>query len=217
MSRPHWSALVPVLLTFALPAAGQETSINPKRGGVRSLMPRAREIALARSAAPKAVSTEATVLVLTDTGFAVAESGGNGVTCIVDRSWPTSLEPHCYDKEGSETILKIRLREAALRQRGKSEEAIARDIADGLADGRFRPPSRPAMTYMMSKGQVLIGDDGQAAGNWRPHIMIYYPWLTTADVGGASIASGIVVDPGRPTSNIMVVVSDFVDPAAASP
>ena len=60
---------------------------------------RAKEIALARSAAPAEVSRDATVYVLTDTGYAVAVPGSNGNACLVDRSWPDSLEPQCFDPD----------------------------------------------------------------------------------------------------------------------
>src|SRR5262249_39985295 len=48
---------------------------------------RAAEVALARTAAPRAVSDSATVLVLTRTGFVEAAHGSNGFTCLVVRSF----------------------------------------------------------------------------------------------------------------------------------
>ena len=68
----------------------------------------------------------------------------------------------------------------------------------------------------MSSGQILYDDEGKNVGKWQPHIMIFYPHLTAADLGlGAtpSTDAAVVVDPGKPLSNIMVVVKDFVDPA----
>jgi hypothetical protein len=46
----------------------------------------ATEIALARTAAPSAISENATVLVLTPKGYTEAAHGTNGFTCIVMRS-----------------------------------------------------------------------------------------------------------------------------------
>jgi hypothetical protein len=179
------------------------------------LIDEAREIALARSAAPDAVSAEATVLVLRRGGYAVAVEGTNGVTCYVSRSRPESLEPHCFDQEGSETILAMQLRRAELREQAKSREDIEQTLARELADGTFRLPSRPAMSYMMSGGQVLYNEEGQHVGKWRPHLMIYVPFITSEQLGlyGApSTEAAIVVDSGKPTANIMVVVESFVEP-----
>ena len=194
--------------------AAQSTTAG--RTGPRIMLPRDREIALARSAAPPEVTRDATVMVFTDRGFEVADSGGNGVTCVVNRSQPESLEPHCFDAEGSATVLPIELRRTELLRDGKSLAEIDREIGDGLLSGKYRLPRRPAVSYMMSSGQVLFDDDGRRAGRWQPHIMIFYPNLTPADLGlgGApSPRAAIVVDPGQPLSNIMVVVKDFVDPA----
>jgi len=184
-----------------------------------SLMPRDREIALARSAAPSAVSAEARVLILRRGGYVVADSGRNGVTCYVGRSWSQAIEPHCYDEEGSRTILPMALRRAELKEQGRSHEEIEADLAAGLQSGRFQLPTRPAMSYMMSSAQSLISDDGTPVGQWKPHLMVYYPYLTAAALGLGEVPSldaAVVVDPGRPTANILIVVADFVDPVFES-
>jgi hypothetical protein len=213
MSAPCWPAFV-LTLAVALPLAAQSAAAG--RTGPRIMLPRDREITLARSAAPPEVSREATVLVLTERGFEVADSGTNGVTCVVNRSQPQSLEPHCFDAEGSASVLPIELRRTELFREGKSLAEIDREIGQGLLVGRYRLPRRPAMSYMMSSGQVLYDDDGTRVGKWQPHLMIFYPDLTPADLGlggEPSPRAAVVVDPGRPLSNIMVVVKDFVDPA----
>src|ERR1700722_18789829 len=45
------------------------------------------EIALARSAAPPALSRDATILVLGQHGYETAVKGSNGFVCEVERSW----------------------------------------------------------------------------------------------------------------------------------
>ena len=102
-----------------------------------------------------------------------------------------------------------------MRHAGASQEEIDRATADGISSGRFRLPTRPAMTYMMSSSQVLYNDEGNLVGNWRPHLMIFYPYLTPDELGlfgSPSTDAAIVVDPGTPLSNIMIVVEEFVDP-----
>jgi hypothetical protein len=198
-------------------AAGQ--SVDAHRAVERIVLPRAQEISMARSAAPAEVSGGATVLVYEKgKGHVVAEEGTNGVSCYVSRSQPMSLEPHCFDAEGSRTILRIDLREAELRERGMAEEEIEREIARGIASGELPLPERPAMSYMLSSAQVLYNDDGERVGAWKPHIMIYWPYLESADLGLAespSLTAGMVVDPGTPRANLLVVVPEFVDPAPA--
>jgi hypothetical protein len=212
---PIRSCAVVVLLALgAAPLLAQAATAG--RAGPRIMLPRDREIALARSAAPADVSRDATVMVLTERGFEIVEKGTNGVTCVVNRSQPQSLEPHCFDAEGSATVLPIELRRTELLREGKSSAEIDREIGEGLLSGKYRLPRRPAMSYMMSSGQVLFNDEGKRVGRWRPHLMIFYPNLTSGDLGLGGTPSpeaAVVVDPGMPLSNIMVVVKDFVEPA----
>jgi hypothetical protein len=210
-----WSRRIAALLLLSLlvgfEARGQGEGTG--RAGKRALLERVHEIALARSAAPKDVSGAADIYVLTDSGYALAVRGSNGNACLVNRSWPESIEPHCFDAEAVATIMQTYLRRGALLQAGKSQDDINRDIEEGLRSGRYRTPARPAMTYMMSAAQILYNDQGQRVGPWQPHLMIYYPNLTSAQLGlGAApnIDAAIVVDPGKPWSNIMIVVKKAV-------
>jgi hypothetical protein len=196
---------------LAAPAHAQ--TIEGGKGGPRSTIDRTLEIELALSAAPPAVSDSAAVFVWTDGDFEQARAGSNGVTCYVARSWPDSLEPHCFDEEGSRTILPVHMRQMEMWHEGRDAAEIDAEIAEGLRSGRFRLPTRPAMSYMMSAGQRLVSDDGRAVGAWEPHLMIYYPWLTPDDLGLGpipSLGTAIVVDPGTPFSNIMIVLGEHV-------
>jgi hypothetical protein len=207
------SSIVRLLLAALLPVTGLVAQTAPTRSGTRPLLPRATEILLARSAAPASVSAQASVMVFTDTGFVLAQTGSNGVTCIVNRSWPASLEPHCYDEEGSRTILPIEMRRTLLYHQGRSEAEVDADVGHALAIGTLRLPQRPAVTYMMSAGQQLVGDDGKPAGNWRPHVMVYYPYLTNRAAGFAAtpdMAVGMVADEGGPLTSLMFVMPQFV-------
>jgi hypothetical protein len=206
-----------VLILMATVGGGQvmAQSVAAGRTGPRTLLPREREIALARTAAPAAVSRDATVMVLTERGFEVAVKGTSGVTCVVNRSHPLSLEPHCFDAEASATVLPMELRRTELLREGKSNEEIDREIAAGLLSGKYRLPRRPAMSYMMSSEQVLYNDEGQKVGKWEPHLMIFYPHLTYADLGlggTPSTQAALVVDEGKAVSNIMILVKEFAGP-----
>lgn len=104
--------MVAAMLTVADTRAAQ--SVESGRAGPREVLARAVETDLARSAAPPSVSADATILLWNGAGFDVAYQGSNGVTCYVARSWPESLEPHCFDEQGAFTILPIHLRQMEL-------------------------------------------------------------------------------------------------------
>jgi hypothetical protein len=207
-----------VLLPFALilPFALSAQTAGAGRPGPRPLLPAAEEIGLARSAAPASISRAARVWLLTDQGWVVGDSGSSNVSCLVNRSWPASLEPECFDAEAAATVMPMEMRRTELLHRGTPTDEVEREIARGLMDGRYRLPARMAVVYMMSARQQLIGDDGKPAGAWRPHLMIHFPFLTNEQVGhhgDAGLEAGMVVDPGKPTANLMVVVPAFAKPA----
>lgn len=204
-------AMAVTAVTAGAPAGVAAQGAEGGRAGPRSVLPRAEEIALARSAAPPEVSAGATVLVWGGSAWETAVEGANGATCYVGRSWPESIEPHCFDAEGSRTILPMHLRRTELLHAGRTPAEIEAVLAEGLRTGVFTLPTRPATSYMMSGGQQLISDDGRPVGRWRPHLMIYYPGLTVDDVGGAN-GTVVVVDPGTPRSNLMIPVEAFVEP-----
>lgn len=199
-----------IALVFILAGTlGAQESLHPGRTGARKTLPQPEEIALARSAAPPSVSDSASVYVFADSTYILAAQGSNGAACYVSRSWPASLEPHCFDREGATTIMLIHMREVELLHRGLSPEQAAREVGGAIMLGKLRLPSRPAMSYMMSAEQALISDTGQPAGRWRPHVMIYYPFLA-ASPPTPDVRAGVITGAGTPTSSIMIVVPEFL-------
>jgi hypothetical protein len=197
---------------FSATGLAQE-SMDARRAGKRELLPRSQEIALARSAAPANIGDSATVYVFTESGFVVAERGTNGAACYVSRSWPTSIEPHCFDAEGAASIMRIHMREVELLHRGLTPDAAQREMAPDILSGKLRLPTKPAMSWMFSAEQKLIGDTGEPAGRWRPHVMIYYPYLAPmpgGDGGAPTFLGGMVSGAGTSQSSIIIPVSDFV-------
>ena len=209
--------LVCIVTVAASPLLAQKAGSG--QPGRRALLPRDREIALARSAAPPEVSDSATVFILGDRGYELAARGTSGAACYVSRDWLESLEPHCFDAEGAATVMAIAMHRIGLLQQGRSLAEADRDVADGIAAGRFRLPRRPVMSYMMSHEQRLISDDGRAVGHWQPHLMIFVPYITAAELGlpgEGDLKTAIVVDGGTPLANIMIVLRDFVPVAGAA-
>ena len=203
-----WAASLPA----QRPGTGQS--------GRRPLLPRPREIALARSAAPPAVSDSATIYVLGDKEYEIAVHGTNGNACYVDRDRVETVAPECFNAEGAATIMALEMHRIALLHQGHSVPETDREIADGLASGRFHLPRRPALCYMMSADQSLFDDDGKPTGHWYPHLMLYMPYVTAAELGlgktGSDGKTALVQWEGSPLANVMIVVRDFLQPAGGS-
>jgi hypothetical protein len=102
------------------------------------LMVRNAEIALARSAAPAAISGEATILVLTRRGYEAAVKGKNGFVCLVDRKWqspfaeadfwnPKVRAPVCYNPQAARSVVPVNLKRTEHALAGLSKlEIMAR-------------------------------------------------------------------------------------------
>lgn len=181
------------------------------------LIEEAEEMALALSAAPAHVSGEAALLVLRRGGFTKVRDGTNGFTCIVDRFYVEALEPMCFNREGSETILPVLLRRNELREQGRSPGEIDQEIEPAFQRGELPLPHGLAIAYMFSSRQRLITDAGQDIGSYVPHLMIYVPYLTPEALGGQARRPS---DPAifraarREAALIVPVRADFVDPAS---
>ena len=74
------------------------------------------EVALARSAAPEAISSDAKILVLGRHGYEIAVEGKNGFVCIVERAWmsppdapefwnPKIRGPICFNPPAARSVL----------------------------------------------------------------------------------------------------------------
>jgi hypothetical protein len=158
------------------------------------------EIALARTAAPAAISNEATVLVLTRQGYETAAAGKNGFVCFVDRSWSSAFDdaeywnpkkrgPTCMNAPAARSALPVMHRLTELALAGLSKDAILARMRESIAKKEFGPPEIGSMSYMMSKSQYL--NDGSP--HWHPHLMFYMPGEMNASVWGANLPATSVV------------------------
>ena len=173
---------------------------------------RTDEIRYAKSAAPADISKDAKVWVLENGHYVVAEQGTSGIACQVGRSSAANWEPQCGDAEADETALAIFRFFTEQRIAGKTSDEIHAEVDSGLASGRFRAPQRPALVYMVSSSQVL---GTKTRSHFMPHLMIFYPGMSAKAMGVVESKSmdvpGIASD-GKPTSALIVVVRDWVDP-----
>ena len=178
----------------------------------------AEEIRLARSGAPAEVTRTATILVLKNGRYVETIKGEGSVTCLVNRSQALSLEPECYDAEASATILPIERFQTEQRIAGRPKAEIDATVAERIRSGEFRLPRRPALVYMMSAEQVLYNDEGRRVGAWLPHLMWYFPYLKSGDLGLSAAGATIsFLGEGTALSAAVVPVRTAVKPEPTTP
>jgi hypothetical protein len=159
------------------------------------------EIAMARSAAPEAISRDATVMVLTEHGYVTAVEGKNGFVCMVERAWmspedsPTFWDPKlrgpiCFNPPAARSILPGTFERTKLAIAGKSNAEIIAANKEAY-DKKQLPPLEPgSMSYMMSKRGYLTATGGNLA-----HIMVYTPHLDPAAWGDGVENAPVMLNP----------------------
>ena len=166
--------------------------------------PRDAQIQLARSAAPAEVSDHATIMVLGKNGYETAVRGTNGFTCLVLRQYLNTVEPECYDAEGSRTTLQTDLFIETQRAQGVSDGDIDQAIEAGYKSGKFKAPSKPGIVYMMSPHNRVYDPEAKKVISFPGHLMFYAPYATTATVGSGKGAP-YIVNPGKANALLIVV------------
>jgi len=186
------------------------------------------EISMARSAAPEAISRDATVLIFGKSGYETAVEGKNGFTCLVERAWmnpfdnpgfwnPKLRGPICYNPAAVRTILPYTVNRTRLVLTGLTKAQIRENIIAAIAKNELPTPEVGAMSYMMSKA----GNLGNAVGHWCPHLMFHVPKTDEASWGADVEGSPVVfnnenVDVPEPETIFMVPVSNWSDGTAAA-
>jgi hypothetical protein len=201
------------LAVFALSAAASvEAQQAPDLAPY--LMPdRASEVALARTAAPTAVSHAATVLVLTKTGYVEASHGTNGFTCLVARSfvgrigdpgfWVARVRaPICFNPPGARTIMPAMVKRTEWTMGGVAQTEVATRVHRAYASQEFPMPAAGAMAYMLSHKQHLAEVDP----HWMPHLMFFYDTSLPASAWGAGDQTAPIIDGGNPDAPVLTLL-----------
>ena len=182
------------------------------------------EIALARSAAPAAISDAAEVMVLRPTGYSTAVKGNNGFLCIVERSWGNSTDspdfwkpkiraPICFNPASAKTFLPIYLMKTKLVLAGRSTAEILKATTSAL-DSKELPALAPgAMCYMFSKQQYFNDEDM----NWHPHLMFFVAGDSAKSWGANAQGSPVIAanDPEERVTTFFVWVAQWSDGSPA--
>jgi hypothetical protein len=171
---------------------------------ISSDTPVAEQLKLIGEAAPAEVVKGATVYILGKTGYSKHHQGTNGFSCLVLRERKDTVEPECYDAEGSATLLQADLYLEAERAKGRADDAIRAEITQGYKSGRFKAPRKAGIVYMLSPNNRVYDPDAKRVINFPGHLMFYAPYATAKDVGSGPGAP-YLVNPGRPDTLLIVV------------
>ena len=187
-------------------------------------MERNAEIALARSAAPRAISDHATIKVLTQSGYQTAREGDNGFVCMVMRGFTgaptfTPLEirafitydsktraPICLNPQAVRIVLPYYELRSTLAMKGRTAEQIAEAAQAAYTKGEIPKRTEASFAYMWSADQVL-----GPAGHWHPLIMLYLPNYENLMLGGNAQGSELPTvgdDAGTPFAVALIPVDD---------
>ncbi len=191
-----------VLVTKWL-SAEQPSKLTP-------LIPREEEIRLALSAAPQHLQKEAAVYVLERGGYVRVREGTNGFTCLVEHDHPLSVEPICFDAEGSKTTLPAVLEKTRLREQGLSDEQMNSRINKDYESGKLHAPQKPGIAYMLSRELKFYHPETGKYSGFVPHVMFYVPYMKNREIGAlpehfGSTTQPWVLNEGTPTAYVIVV------------
>jgi hypothetical protein len=192
------------------------------------LMPdRNAEIAMARSAAPETISSDAKILVLGWRGYETAVEGRNGFVCMVERSWTSAFNsaefwnpkvraPLCFNPAAARSILPLTIKRTEMVLAGLSKAQMIDSIKAGFDNKELPTPEPGAMCYMMSRAGHL----NDAVGPFVPHLMFYFP-LTDKSSWGADLPdSPVTLNPQfqggpEPITEFVIAVGKWSDGTAA--
>src|SRR5215831_4001224 len=160
---------------------------------------RGSEIALARSAAPEAISREAEVMVLGSHGYETVVQGKNGFVCMVERSWTAPIDdpdfwnpklrsPICFNAAAARSYLPRVLRKTDLILAGRTKAEMMEAIVAGIGKKELPAMESGAMCYMLSK-QGYLSD---RVGHWHPHLMFFFSQADAAGWGADLPGSPII-------------------------
>ena len=163
---------------------------------------RKAEIALARSAAPAAISSDAQILVLGWRGYETAIEGRNGFVCMVERSWmspfnsaefwnPRVRVPQCFNAAGARSILPLTFKRTEMVLAGLSKARMIDNIKAAFHRKELPAPAPGAMCYMMSRAGYL----NDALGHYVPHLMFYFPLTDKSSWGADLPGSPVTLNP----------------------
>lgn len=170
----------------------------------------AEEIAIARSAAPLAISRDAEILAFDANGYHRAVVGTNGWTCLVQRSWnddygnpefwnPRIRVPICFNPPASRSVLPVYLQRTQWVMAKRSLPAVVAIAATHSVPD----PEQGSLAMMMSKDGYVA----DAIGTPGPHLMVFLAGVPAAAWGANLDGVPVGAAPGDKPSITVFFVS----------
>jgi hypothetical protein len=184
------------------------------------------EIALARSAAPDAISGDAKILVLGRHGYETAVEGKNGFVCVVERGWmspsdapefwnPKIRGPICFNPPAARSVLPTTYKRTEMVLAGRTRDEIIEGNKAAFEKGELPALEPGAMSYMMSKTAYLTDRDDHNIA----HLMFYAPPLDGKSWGADLPQSPVMLIPQfkgtQPIDVFIVPIGRWSDGSAA--
>ncbi len=184
------------------------------------------EIALARSAAPDAISGNAKILVLGRHGYETAVEGKNGFVCVVERGWmspsdspqfwnPKLRGPICFNPPAARSVLPTTYLRTKMVLAGRTKAEIIAGNKAAFEKGELPPLEPGGMSYMMSKAAYLTDTDDHNLA----HLMFYAPPLEGRAWGADLPNSPVMLNPqfngAQPIDVFVVPVGRWSDGSPA--
>jgi hypothetical protein len=229
VARARWCVLAGLTLwACVLDAAGAQAvkeNLFPGMAPVQQyrIASKSEEIALARSAAPASISSDAEILVLGDRGYEVAVPGKNGFVCLVERSWMAAFDdpvfwnpkirgPDCLNPAAVRTVLPAYKERTQWVLSGASKTEMAAKAKTSRT--AQQTPAPGAMGYMMSKQGHL----SEVNGHWHPHLMFFQPHAALSEWGANLPGSPLLGQAGaaNETTVLFVPLALWSDGTAAA-
>jgi hypothetical protein len=184
MSMKHGIVVAAILLVTSYAFAQDGKAKYPNMAPLEQYLiaDRDAEISLARSAAPKSISENAEILILSRHGYETAVKGTNGFVCVVERSWSAGVDdpdfwnpklraPICFNAPGARSQVPGIMKRTELVLAGRSKTELFAALSAATEAKELPTPEPGAMCYMLSK-QGYLSDRG---GHWHPHLMFFLP------------------------------------------
>lgn len=181
------------------------------------------EIALARGAAPAAISRDATVLVLKRSGYEVAQKGKNGFVCLVERAWmgplggagfwnPKVRGAICFNPPAARSVLPITFKRTEFVLAGLTKAQMSTRLREVVQRKEVPALEAGSMSYMMGKSSYL-GDD---VGHWHSHLMFYGSRSDGSEWGADAEHSPVILNPQfqgapEPLTTYIVIAPNWSD------
>lgn len=236
-SRWVWAGALAIVcvavgMTFMLSSRNRHddrSTVYPSMASIEEYLMQDRnsEIALARSAAPESISSDAKVLVLGWRGYETAAQGKNGFVCMVERSWmapfnsaefwnPKVRVPECLNPAAAQSILPLIIKRTDMVLAGWTKAQMIDSIKAGYDDKELTMPEPGAMCYMMSRAGYL----NDALGHYTPHLMFYFPLTDKASWGADLPDSPVTLNPQfrdgpEPITEFVIMVGKWSDGTTA--